>query len=70
MDRVLAHALFPSYIVWGPSGFNLLQRSVDLRLRVPAATHPFFPFPSSRSYSDLDGFWGQVSGSPTISRAS
>ncbi len=36
----------------------LLQRHDDLRLRVPASAHLPFPFPSFKSYFEMDGFRG------------
>jgi hypothetical protein len=57
---VLAHTLFPSHIFRRAARFHLRQRGDDLRLRVPAVIHPSFPLPPPRSYSDPDGFWGQV----------
>ena len=58
IDGVLAYALLPGHIVGRPARLNLLQRSDDLRLRMPASAHSSFPFPSSKSYSEMDGFWG------------
>ncbi len=47
-----------NYNVGDAARINLLQRSNDLRLRVPAPAHPSFPVPSSQSYSEMDGFSG------------
>jgi hypothetical protein len=50
--------LFPRHILRGAACLDLLQRSDYLRLSVPTFAHLLFPFPSSKSYSNLDGFRG------------
>jgi len=47
IDGLLAYTLLPGHIFRRAARFDLLQRSNNLRLRVPAFTHPSFPFPSS-----------------------
>jgi len=58
IDRVLRHSLLPRHIFCLSSCLDLLQRSYDLRLRVPALRHLPPLSESMKSYSAVCGFRG------------
>ena len=60
INGVLADTLFTRNILGCVPSLNLLQRSNNLRFRMPTLCSSTFPFPSSKSYSKLDGFWESI----------